>query len=100
MAGIIWIKKTRHKPKYVCNVRNTNPDLPCAKIFMEKGEAEQENEPELEESEDDLKQCSVLEQYDGNILAKLIEKVYIYMGTATCRWCLRMMIISGGVRKR
>lgn len=161
------LKKTRHKPKYVCNVRNASPDLPCAKIFMEKGEAEQmvletvkeacrmrldtlmvqkqtvnkkktsvcllaelerekqrvedstiqlykeyasggyskeeylalrksnqsllgeleekiagmaeqESEPELEESEDDLKQCSVLEQYDGNILSKLIDRVYIY----------------------
>ena len=161
------LKKTRHKPKYVCNVRNANPDLPCAKIFMEKGEAEQmvletvkeacrmrldtlmvqkqtvnkkktsvcllaelerekqrvedsaiqlykeyasggyskeeylslrkrnqsllgeleekiagiaeqESEPEPEESEDDLKQCSVLEEYDGNILSKLIDKVYIY----------------------
>lgn len=161
------LKKTSHKPKYICNVRNMNPGLPCAKIFMGKGEAEQivletvkeacrmrldtlmvqkqtdnkkktsvcllaelerekqrvedstiqlykeyasggyskeeylslrksnqsligeleekiagmaeqESEPEPEESEDDLKQCSVLEQYDGNILSKLIDKVYIY----------------------
>ena len=35
------LKKIRHKPKYVYNFRNTNPDLPCAKIFMERGEAEQ-----------------------------------------------------------
>lgn len=35
------LRKTQHKPKYVCSVRNTNPDLPCAGIFMEKGEAEQ-----------------------------------------------------------
>ena len=27
--------------------------------------AEQGSEPELEESEDDLKQCSLLEKYDG-----------------------------------
>lgn len=161
------LKKTRYKPKYVCNLRNANPNLPCAKIFMEKGEAEQmvletvkeacrmrldtlmvqkktvnkkktsvcllaelerekqrvenstiqlykeyvsggyskeeylslrkrnqsllgeleekiagmteqESEPEPEESEDDLKQCSVLEEYDGNILSKLIDRVYIY----------------------
>lgn len=160
------LKKTRHKPKYVCNVRNASPDLPCAKIFMEKGEAEQmvletvkeacrmrldtlmvqkqadnkktsvcllaelerekqrvedstiqlykeyasggyskeeylslrksnqsllgelekkiagiaeqESEPELEENEDDLKQCSVLDEYDGNILSKLIDRVYVY----------------------
>lgn len=161
------LKKTSHKPKYVCNVRNTNPDLPCAKIFMEKGEAEQivletvkeacrmrldalvvqkqtdnkktsvcllaelerekqrvedrtiqlykeyvsggyskeeylslrkrnqsllgeleekiagiaeleESRQEPEESEDDLEQCSVLEEYDGNILSKLIDRVYIY----------------------
>lgn len=42
------------------------------------GIAEQESEPEPEESEDDLKQCSMLEEYDGNVLSKLIEKVYIY----------------------
>lgn len=42
------------------------------------GIAEQESEPESEESEDDLKQCSMLEQYDGNILSKLIDRVYIY----------------------
>ena len=42
------------------------------------GIAEQESEPEPEESEDDLKQCSVLEEYDGNILSKLIDRVYIY----------------------
>lgn len=42
------------------------------------GMIEQRNEPELKESEDDLKQCSVLEEYDGNVLSKLIEKVYIY----------------------
>ena len=42
------------------------------------GIAEQESEPEPEESEDDLKQCSVLEEYDGNIFSKLIDKVYIY----------------------
>lgn len=35
------LRKTQHKPKYVCSARNTNPDLPCAKIFMEKEEAEQ-----------------------------------------------------------
>ena len=35
------LRKTQHKPKYVCSVRNTNPALPCAGIFMEKGEAEQ-----------------------------------------------------------
>ena len=40
--------------------------------------AEQESKPEPEESEDNLKQCSVLEQYDGNILSKLIDRVYIY----------------------
>ncbi len=39
---------------------------------------EQESEPEPEENENDLKQCSVLEEYDGNVLSKLIEKVYIY----------------------
>ncbi len=161
------LRTTRHKPKYVCGVRNMNPDLPCAKIFMEKGEAEkmvletvreacrmrldtlmvqkqadnkkkisvcllaelekekqrvedhtiqlykeyasggyskeeylalrksnqsllgeleekivglagQKSELELEESENDLKPCSVLEEYDGNILSKLIDKVYIY----------------------
>ncbi len=161
------LRKTRHKPKYVCGIRNANPDLPCAKIFMEKekaeqmvletvreacrmrldalmvqrqtdnkkktsvcllaelekekqrvedntiqlykeyasggyskeeylalresnqkllgkleekiaGLAEQGNEPEPEENEDDLKQCSVLEEYDGNVLSKLIDKVYIY----------------------
>lgn len=161
------LRKTRHKPKYVCGVRNMNPDMPCGKIFMEKGEAEQmvletvreacrmrldtlefqkqtsnrketsgcmlaelewekqrvqdnaiqlykeyasggcskeeylllrqsnqnllgeleekiaamaeqESEPEPEENEDDLQQCSVLEEYDGNILSKLIDKVYIY----------------------
>ena len=163
------LKKIRHKPKYVCGVRNMNPDMPCGKISMEKGEAEQmvletvkeacrmrldtlmvqkqtnnkkktsecllaelerekqrvedstiqlykeyasgghfkeeylslrkrnqsllgeleekiagmaeqESVPEPEESEDDLKQCSVLEQYDGNILSKLIDRVYIYSG--------------------
>lgn len=42
------------------------------------GMAEQGNETELEEREDDLKQCSLLEEYDGNILSKLIDKVYIY----------------------
>lgn len=42
------------------------------------GIAEQESDPEPEESEDDLKQCSMLEEYDGNVLSKLIEKVYIY----------------------
>ena len=42
------------------------------------GIAEQESEPESEENEDDLKQCSVLEEYDGNILSKLIDKVYVY----------------------
>lgn len=162
------LRKTRHKPKYVCGIRNANPDLPCAKIFMEKEEAEQMvletvreacrmrldalmvqrqaddnkkktsvcllaelekekqrvedntiqlykeyasggyskeeylalsesnqsllgeleekisglieqgNEPEPEENEDDLKQCSMLEEYDGNVLSKLIDRVYIY----------------------
>lgn len=161
------LRKTQHKPKYVCSVRNRKPDLPCAKIFMEKGEAEQmvletvreacrmrldnlmvqkqtddkkktsvcllaelekekqrvedntiqlykeyasggcskeeylslrksnqdllgeleeriagiagqEIEQEPEDSEEDLDQCSMLEEYDGNILSKLIEKVYIY----------------------
>lgn len=161
------LRKTCHKPKYVCGVRNANPDLPCAKIFMEKEEteqmvletvreacrmrldtlivqkqtdnkrktsecllaelerekqrvedntiqlykeyasggyskeeylalresnqsllgeleekiaalAEQGNEPEPEENEDALKQCSVLEEYDGNTLSKLIDRVYIY----------------------
>ena len=161
------LRKTQHKPKYVCSVRNTNPGLPCAGIFMEKEEAEQmvletvrevcrmrldnlmvqkqkdnrektsvcllaelerekqrvedntiqlykeyasggyskeeylslrksnqsllgeleekiagiaeqEIKPELGESEDDLKQCSVLEEYDGSILEKLIDKVYLY----------------------
>lgn len=161
------LRKTRHTPKYVCSVRNTNPELPCTKIFMEKEEAEQmvletvreacrmrldalmvqkqtdnkkktsvcllaelekekqrvedntiqlykeyasggyskeeylalresnqsllgeleekiaalaeqESEPEPEESEDDLKQCSVLEKYDGSVLSKLIDRVYIY----------------------
>ena len=42
------------------------------------GIAEQGNELELEESVDDLKQCSMLEKYDGNILSKLIDRVYIY----------------------
>ena len=43
------------------------------------GMAEQEeSKQEPEESEDDLKQCSVLEEYDGNILSKLIDRVYIY----------------------
>lgn len=42
------------------------------------GMAERESESEPEKNEDDLKQCSVLEQYDGNILSKLIDKVYIY----------------------
>ena len=161
------LRKTQHKPKYVCSVRNRKPDSPCAEIFMEKGEAEQmvletvreacrmrlddlivqkqtdnkrntsvcllaelerekqrvedntiqlykeyasggyskeeylslrksnqsllgeleekiasmaeqESEPEPEESEDDLKQCSMLEEYDGNILSKLIDRVYLY----------------------
>lgn len=161
------LRKTQHKPKYVCSVRNRKPDLPCAKIFMEKGEAEQmvletvreacrmrldnlmvqkqtddkkktsvcllaelekekqrvedntiqlykeyasggcskeeylslrksnqdllgeleeriagiagqEIEQEPEDSEENLDQCSMLEEYDGNILSKLIEKVYIY----------------------
>lgn len=40
--------------------------------------AEQESEPEPEENEDDLKQCSMLEEYDGSILSKLIDRVYIY----------------------
>lgn len=40
--------------------------------------AQQESEPEPEESEDDLKQCSVLEVYDGSILSKLIDRVHIY----------------------
>lgn len=161
------LRKTRHKPKYICGVRNMNPDMPCGKIFMKKEEAEQmvletvreacrmrldtlefqkqtsnrketsgcllaelerekqrvqdntiqlykeyasggcskeeylslwqsnqnllgeleekiaamaeqESEPEPKENEDDLKQCSVLEEYDGNVLSKLIDKVYIY----------------------
>ncbi len=162
------LRKTQHKPKYVCSVRNTNPGLPCAGIFMEKGEAEQmvletvreacrmrldnlmvqkqtdnkkktsvcllaelerekqrvedntiqlykeyasggyskeeylslrksnqdllgeleekiagmaeqeESRHEPEESEDNLKQCSMLEEYDGSILSKLIDRVYIY----------------------
>lgn len=161
------LRKTQHKPKYVCSVRNRKLDSPCAGIFMEKGEAEQmvletvreacrmrlddlmvqkqtdnqkktsvcllaelerekqrvedntiqlykeyasggyskeeylslrksnqdllgeleekiagmaeqEIKPEPEESEDDLKQCSMLEEYDGNILSKLIDRVYIY----------------------
>ena len=161
------LRKTQHKPKYVCSVRNTNPALPCAGIFMEKGEAEQmvletvreacrmrlddlmvqkqtdnkkktsvcllaelerekqrvedntiqlykeyasggyskeeylslrksnqsllgeleekiagiaeqESKSEPEESEDDLKQCSMLEEYDGSILSKLIDRVYLY----------------------
>lgn len=42
------------------------------------GIAEQESDPVPEENEDDLKQCSVLEEYDGSILEKLIDKVYIY----------------------
>lgn len=43
------------------------------------GMVEQEvSKQEPEESEGDLKQCSVLEEYDGNILSKLIDKVYIY----------------------
>lgn len=43
------------------------------------GIAEQEeSKQELEESEDDLKQYSVLEEYDGNILSKLIDRVFIY----------------------
>ena len=33
---------------------------------------------ELEVNENDLKQCSVLQEYDGKVLSKLIEKVYIY----------------------
>ena len=161
------LRKTQHKPKYVCSVRNRKPDSPCAGIFMEKGEAEQMvletvreacrmrldnlmvqkqtdnkkktsvcllaelerekqrvedntiqlykeyasggyskeeylslrksnqsllgeleekiagmagqgSEPVSEENEDDLKQCSMLEKYDGNILSKLIDRVYIY----------------------
>lgn len=31
------LKKTSYKPKYICNVRNLNLDLPYAKIFKEKG---------------------------------------------------------------
>ena len=42
------------------------------------GIAEQESELKPEESEDDLRACSLLEEYDGSILSKLIEKVYIY----------------------
>ncbi len=43
------------------------------------GMAEQEESGhEPEESEDDLKQCSMLEEHDGNILSKLIDRVYIY----------------------
>ena len=42
------------------------------------GMVEQESEPEPEENEDNLKQCSMLEEYDGNILLKLIDRVYIY----------------------
>lgn len=42
------------------------------------GIAEQESEPEPEENEDNLKQCSMLEEYDGNVLSKLIDKVYLY----------------------
>ena len=40
--------------------------------------AGQESEPVPEGNEDDLKQCSMLEEYDGNILLKLIDRVYIY----------------------
>lgn len=35
------LRKTQHNPKYVCDVRNMKPDLPCTGIFMEKEEAEQ-----------------------------------------------------------
>lgn len=39
---------------------------------------QEESRHEPEESEDDLKQCSMLEEYDGSILSKLIDRVYIY----------------------
>ena len=75
-------REHQRKPKYVCSVRNTNPDLPCAGIFMEKGEAEQMVLETVREAcwmrLDDLKQCSMLEKYDGNVLLNLIDRVYIY----------------------
>lgn len=39
---------------------------------------QEESRHEPEESEDDLKQCSMLAVYDGNVLSKLIDRVYIY----------------------
>ena len=42
------------------------------------GIAGQESESEPGENEDDLRECSMLEEYDGSILSKLIDKVYLY----------------------
>lgn len=42
------------------------------------GITEQAGEPEPEDSEEDLKQCGMLEEYDGSILSKLIDRVYLY----------------------
>lgn len=39
---------------------------------------EQESEPELEKNADDLKQCSMIEEYDGSILLKVIDRIYPY----------------------
>lgn len=65
------------KEKYLAK-RKSNQEL--LEELEEKiaGLAEQESEPELEKSEEDLRECGLLEEYDGNVLSKLVEKVYIY----------------------
>lgn len=71
------------KEEYL-SLRKSNQNLLGKLKEKIAGMAEQGNELESEESEEDLEQCSMLEEYDGNVLLKLIEKVYIY-GMVICR---------------
>ena len=65
------------KEEYL-SLRKSNQSLLGEMEEKIAGLAGQEGEPEPEESEDYLRKCSVLGEYDGNVLSKLIDRVYIY----------------------
>lgn len=64
------------KEEYL-SLRKSNQDFLGELKEKIAGMAGQDSEPVPEKNEDDLKQCSMLEEYDGSILSKLIDRVYI-----------------------
>lgn len=66
------------KAEYI-NIREYNRELivDLEKQINELKEA-MDNEPVIDETEQTLYQCSMLDVYDGDVLSNIIEKAYVY----------------------